>query len=149
EGVAVERVVLRHREADVGAADLFERHEDRGAVEYPLHVAPALARLAERFGIGVLEDDVGMAARGIERRALSALYASALEIDDAKLQAALAVRRLRQHHRIVGDRTIDHRHLLAVDLATLESGADGLGQHRARPLCTGEGTDQIASSDLG
>ena len=66
EGDAVERVVAAHFQRAVGAADLFERHQNRGAVEHLGKNAPAFAGSAERLGLAILEGQLGLAARRID-----------------------------------------------------------------------------------
>ena len=55
EGHALQRVVARHLQRPVGAADLLEGDEHRGAVEHLGRIAPALARRAERLGRRAVE----------------------------------------------------------------------------------------------
>ncbi len=78
EGIALHRVILRHREADIGAADLFERGHDRRAVEHARRDLPAFARFAQCFGRCIVEHDLRMLARGIDGIFHSTLHAPRL-----------------------------------------------------------------------
>jgi len=63
---AVERVVATHFKRAVGAADLLEGHQHRGAVEHLRQNAPALIGRAERLGLAIPKDEFGLAARRID-----------------------------------------------------------------------------------
>ena len=65
EGEAAERVLARHVERGLRAADLLEGHQHRRAVEQALHQRPALAGRAERLGRRAVEHDPRVRARRV------------------------------------------------------------------------------------
>src|SRR5579862_3057081 len=64
EGIALQRVVPRHVEAGLGAADLLEGEKDRCTVERALYVAPS--PFAQRMARRIIEAEGGLAAGAVE-----------------------------------------------------------------------------------
>ena len=119
EGDAVERIVTAHFQRAVGAADLLERHQHRGAVEHLRQDAPAFAGRAERLGLAVLESQFGLAARG---STLVSGLASTPSAFRSTRNSEMSLSRpagagARGDDREVGDGAVGHRLLHAVEAA--------------------------------
>ena len=112
EGLALQGIVARHVHRGLGAAHLGEREVDRGGVVQPLQVAPTVGLVAQRFGCRVLEHQLGVLARRIDR------------LDPLLLDPLLAVAGLEQASRfdreVIIERFIEGAELT---VAILGSGA--------------------------
>jgi hypothetical protein len=150
ERIARHRIVLRHHEALIRAADLFERDEDGRAVEHATRDRPTFAGLADRFGGGAIELDLCMLARRIDGIFGAARDTRAFEIDQRQCQSAFTrlVGGAGEHDGVIGIHAVNDRNLGARKLAALEARADGLWRHRAHAFGAREGPDQLAFGDL-
>ena len=129
EGDAVQRVVSAHLQRAIGAADLFEGHQHRGAIEHAGQDAPAFVRRAERLGLAILERQFGLIARRVEIGERLRLDAAGLEIDQIQRDVGFAAARpnARGDDGEVGDGAVRHRLLDAVEHAI---GGDNLDRLR-------------------
>ena len=81
EGDTVERIVATHFKRTIGAADLFEREQHRGAVEHLSEDAPAITGRPQRLGLGVLEGEFGLAPCRIDIGQRLGFDAAGLQVD--------------------------------------------------------------------
>ena len=113
EGEAAERVLARHVERGLRAADLLEGHQYRRAVEQPLHQRPALAGRAQGLGRGALEHDPRVRAGRVHGGEARAGDPRAGEI--YQIEAGVVITLRGEDDREIGDVAVHHRELGAVE----------------------------------
>ena len=150
EGDAVERVVAAHLQRAVGAADLLERGEHRGAVEHLAQQAPAFTGRAERLGLAVLERQLGLVARRVDAGERPGLDAAGLQVNQVEPDIGLAAARAVARHDDgeIGNRAVGDRGLDAIEHAVGGGELDALRRRIARPLEQRQRADRFAGRDL-
>src|SRR5258707_5833684 len=119
EGDTIERIVAAHFQRAVGAPDLLERHQHRGAVEHLRDNAPAFIGAAERLGLAIPESEFGLSPRWIDIGQRPGLDALGLHVHQEQRDVGLAPARsgARGDNREIGNGAVGHRLLHAIEAA--------------------------------
>ena len=145
EGVPVLGIVIRHLEADRGAAELFEGEQHGHPVQQLGVQRVAVALAAEAFGRRRVKMDLSMAAGRIDRLQRLARDALGRQVDQHQ-RHTLAF--LGQHDRMGRDVAVGDGDLHAGQRLAVECGAQGSGVRIARAFGSGIGADHVAGGDL-
>ncbi len=145
KGIALLGIVSGHLLADRGPAKLLEGKQYGGTVEQIVQKVRAIARLAEPLGRCAIEDDLGMAARGIKGLDHVARDPLPGEIDENEARAGAFAG---EHDGMGGDVAIGDGDLPAGELAAIETHAKPCRIRLARAFGYGERADHFARGDF-